>query len=405
MQVTIRYGTNTINLTLPDQSSYDEFQCLPAGETATEQSFLTDIEVAERELFPICEADLLVVNDAYRPTPTAQILSWLKNNGRLNPDAKILVATGCHQPPTAEQMHVILGNLHDQLHRRVIVHDARNREIMVRVGDEVDGQPVCLNRHFNDARRPVLIGSVEPHYFAGFTGGRKSVFPGLCDFETTARNHGLAVSFDAAPMRLKSNPVAEGLDNLMDLIAGRPLFGIQIVSTAEIGLQAVMCGELKDAFKRACTQSRRIFGNEVDRQYDLILAEVLPPLDSNLYQLQKSLENCQAAVRDGGAIILFSPCREGIGSQDFYRLAERWKTEGAAKLKDAFGVHKLFRVDKIGRRLDVFLYSMLDEGVAEYVFYNSIRDPQRIVNRMADKKRQMSIALVHDAGHTVLTVQ
>ncbi len=294
--------------------------------------------------------------------------------------------------------------MYDRLHDRVVIHDARAHDEMVGIGRDADGGEVRVNRYFHEARRPVLIGSVEPHYFAGFTGGRKSIFPGVCDYETTARNHRLAVSFDSAPMRLDGNPVAEGLKQLMELVSDRPLFGIQIVGAVDTGLRAVLCGELHDAFERACAVSRNMFENRVEQPYDLILAEVLPPLDSNLYQLQKSLENCQVAVRDGGAVILFSPCREGIGSEHFYRLAERYRT-GDDGIMDAFGIHKLVRVEKIGKRLDVFLHSMLDEGVAERVFFKSIRDPQRIVDHMVEKRRLLSSALVHDAGHTVLTVQ
>ncbi|MBN2227768.1 MAG: DUF2088 domain-containing protein [candidate division Zixibacteria bacterium] len=404
MQVTIRYGTTALSLTVPDSCRLDEYRCRPATATVTETSFLEQVARAERELFPLCTADLLIVNDAYRPTPTDRILSWLDSGGRLNPSANILIATGCHQAPTNEQLHVILGDMYDRLHDRVVIHDARRVDDMVAVGKDTDGGRVLVNRHFHDARRPALIGSVEPHYFAGFTGGRKSIFPGICDYETTARNHRRAVSFDAAPMRLDGNPVAEGLEQLMELVAGRPLFGIQIVGAVDTGLQAVICGELREAFERACDISRGMFENRITQLYDLVLAEVLPPLDSNLYQLQKSLENCQTAIRDGGAVILFSPCREGIGSEHFYNLAERYRAGGDG-INDAFGIHKLVRVEKIGRRLDVFLHSTLDEGVAEHVFFSSIRNPQRVVNRVVETKPQVSFALVHDAGHTVLTMQ
>ena len=136
------------------------------------------------------------------------------------------------------------------------------------------------------------------------------------------------------------------------------------------------------------------------------MAEVLPPLDSNLYQLQKALENCQEAVRDGGAIILFSRCREGIGSEDFFHLAERWEPNGSVQInpEDTFGIHKLHRVFRIGRRIDIYLYSGLPKGVPERVYFRSCQSPQDIIDGLAeDSFDSVRMAVVRDAGHTVLT--
>jgi nickel-dependent lactate racemase len=112
------------------------------------------------------------------------------------------------------------------------------------------------------------------------------------------------------------------------------------------------------------------------------------------------LENCQSVVRDGGLIMLFSPCREGIGEDGFYKLADRWNPEADNQPTDNFGIHKLRRVYDIGKRIDVNLFSELSDGIPDKVFFDGIKKPQAIIDNFVEDK--MSVCLVHDAGHTVM---
>lgn len=404
MVITIHYGDEKLTLRLPDHITFDEYNRTSAYSAVNSGEFREAVSSAEGSLFPIFDADLFVFNDAYRPTPSAKILNWIDELGKLNEDARFLIATGCHQPPSEQQLKRIFGDAYGHLKDRIIVHNAQNDNCMVKIGKDYFGEPVLINRDFYEARRIVVISSVEPHYFAGFTGGRKSVFPGLCDYNTTVRNHNLAVSFSATPMKLEGNPVEEHLQSLMKLIPDKKIFSIQLVVGKDSDIQAVFCGALEGSFNQARELSARISEFKIGERYDLLLAEVRPPLDSNLYQLQKSLENCQSAVADGGTMILFSPCSEGIGVDSFYRLAEKWNPnnndlpEGAGD----FGMHKLYRVSKIGHRISINLYSELPKGVPDRVFFKTMREPQSLINKLAEEKQHLRIALVHDAGHTVL---
>lgn len=406
MPITINYGTKKLLLNLPPSLTFDDCNSRIMGTELNRREFLQALTSAESRLFSVEKADLFVVNDAYRPTPTARIVKWLNQAGRINQSARILIATGCHQAPNDSQLKEILGTLCSEMQHRVLVHNADSSDDMIELGETPDGEKVQINRHFRRAQNPVVIGSVEPHYFAGFTGGRKSIFPGLCDYETTARNHRLAANFTAAPLKLEGNPVEEHLQSLMRFVSSKNIFGIQLVCGQEQKIQAIFCGELDKAFRQAVSFSRRVYAVEAKRKYDLILAEVRPPLDSNLYQLQKSLENCQTAVVDGGTIILFSRCHEGIGQDSFYKLAERWhkgdKLE--SELKSDFGVHKLSRVYEIGRRINVFLYSELAAGVPDKVFYRHTDNPQSIIDEIIKEKEEIFLAVVRDAGNTVLTI-
>ncbi len=407
MQIVINYGDEQLTLELPQNLTLDEYKYLKECKKYDNSSFISTVKECENDFFALASADLFVVNDAYRHTPTEKILGWLKETGRINDRAKFIVATGSHELPNAEQFRAIFGSLYDTLKDRITAHNSRDRSSLTKMGEDCDGFPVYVNNHLAEAKRVVIIGSVEPHYFAGFTGGRKAIFPGLCDYETIVRNHARAVSFEASPMKLKGNPVHEHLNSLMNLVLHKDIFSIQIVSIPGGEIAGIFCGRVDDSFSKAKDLASKIFGFTSEKPYDILLAEVRAPLDCNLYQLQKSLENCQGAVRDSGSILLFSPCHEGIGSQSFYALADRWQS-GEVPLdpgQDSFGIHKLSRVKKISERVNVFLYSKLKTGVSDKVYFKSMNKPQAIIDDMAKKELKIKAALVRDAGQTVLTVR
>ncbi len=402
MFVSISYGENKLELKLPDSVECDLYECKAIAKEIDSHAFLGRVAMAEKELFSVSQADLFVVNDACRPTPTYEILNRLYQNGRLSKKAKFLVATGCHQPPDETHLKSIFGALYEKLKNRILIHDAKDKNSRTHLGDIEGGHPVYINKFFYEAKKVVVIGSVEPHYFAGYTGGRKAIFPGLCDYETTVQNHRQAVSFDASPVKLEGNPVEQNLQSLMNLIADKPILSIQTVLDKNNQIQAVFCGNIDSSFRRACELAQKIYSTKINKRYDLLLAEVRPPLDSSLYQLQKSLENSQTAVTDGGTIILFSPCREGIGSDSFYKLVDRWRESAKVKGEDDFGIHKLSRVAQIAQRIDIRLYSGLAENVSDRVFFKTEKYPQKIIDRLVDNNKSIRVALVRNAGHTVL---
>jgi nickel-dependent lactate racemase len=406
MIATIRYGTENLEIKLPDTDIFDEYSARSESSFGGYDEFIQSVTDAEANLFNPVDADLIVVNDAYRPTPTSQILSWLFESRQLNSHADFLVATGCHPAPDNGQLKKIFGSLYNAIRDHIKIHDARDLSAMKEIGRDSFGSPVYLNKCILDADKIVIIGSVEPHYFAGFTGGRKSIFPGLCDYNTTVRNHNLAVNFNSAPAVLDGNPVADHLNSLINLVNPENIFSIQIVYGKDHSFASINCGSLIDSFTESCKLSEEIFVRKVPYHYDLIMAEVIPPLDANLYQLQKSLENCQTAVGDGGTVILFSPCSEGIGSDDFYRLSDNWNADLPYEStgQGNFGIHKLARVKNISQRINIYLYSDLDAGIPDKVFFKSAGDPQNIANNLYDNNSNMKTALVHDAGHVVLTV-
>ena len=134
---------------------------------------------------------LFIVNDGTRPTPTAKVLDIIHDK-IMDKDVRFIVATGCHRAPTEEELQEMFGK-HLQTYRdRIHSHDAKNDE-MVSLGVSKNGTVMEVNKMGVDAHKIAIIGSVEPHYFAGYTGGRKAFLPGIASYKTIEQNHKLGL--------------------------------------------------------------------------------------------------------------------------------------------------------------------------------------------------------------------
>jgi nickel-dependent lactate racemase len=345
---------------------------------------------------------LVVINDAFRPTPTGEVLSQIKS---WYPDlqADFIVACGNHPPPEESEIATMFKGFSISDDSKLFVHDSRNIDDMTRVG-EFEGIPLYLNKKIFEYPAIMVIGSVEPHYFAGYTGGRKSLVPGLSDIESNRRNHVLAVSAEAKPLRLKGNPVAEDLDQLLELINISSLFSIQIVAGKDQKIIDCFCGDLRRSFEEAVAMAEQIYSFSLDKQYDLVIAEMKPPLDRNLYQIQKAIENNASAVRDGGTIVAVSECGEGIGNDEFYQLAGKLKNEemalSYAEMENPpLGIHKLSRILKMAKRINIRALTGLKHEILHQVFLEPAVSIEAEIQKLKQGERyQVDILLVRDAG-------
>jgi lactate racemase len=405
MQISLTFGKSRLNLTLPSGISADSFAPDPVVTTVDQLAFRHELKRGDLPAFLSNGSMLIVVNDAYRHTPTAQILDWLdREDGTLLDRAQFLIATGSHPPATEAHLATIFGRHLGRIRARISSHVATDQGSLRQIGLDSFGAPVLVNKALIESDATLIIGSVEPHYFAGYTGGRKSLVPGLLDLATIERNHNLANSMAAAPLRLAGNPVAEHLDSLLTFLPLGRIRSLQLVAAGG-RLAGVFCGEVRESFDRAVVLANDLFAHKVTRPYDIVLCELLPPLSHNLYQSQKALENCQMGVADGGAAVVIAPCEEGIGSSFFYQLADQWDREKNEPVDgiSRFGSHKLSRVNAIGRRIDVRLYSGLADREVRRVYYEPVGDLEEYIRERAARRPGLLVAVVHDAGNTVLT--
>ncbi len=405
MDLRLAYGGGSLSVEVPNSLRVDTYAPRKAERPIDFEQFAATLTKAGGDSFLASDGLLCLINDGYRNTPTALMLSWLEQMLPGFVDrVDFLMATGTHKPPTERHLDTILGPFRSRIEPKLAIHDCRDRDALATVGRDMFGATVYLNRLVLDGRPLIVLGSSEPHYFAGYTGGRKVFFPGLADLATIERNHNLANSMDAQPMRLAGNPVAEHMENLLTLAPTDRTFSVQVVVDADGQMAGITAGDLEESFLVATRIADRMSLHTVPERYDVILCELLPPLDTNLYQAQKALENVQAAVHDRGSVVVISACDEGIGSPHFFELASLWDAENMCALdgQQHFGSHKLSRVNAMNRRIRVRLFSNMDPDDARKVFYEPLDNLQEFLFQKWNNDATLSVAVVHDAGNTVL---
>jgi len=229
------------------------------------------------------------------------------------------VATGAHRGPTEQEYRQILGNSYEALRKLCVAHDARREEDTVDLGSTRNGTPILLNRRLFESDRIIATGSVEPHYFAGFTGGRKAFLPGVAAFRTIEANHKLALSPAARSLALEGNPVHEDMMDALPLIKA-PVFSLMTVLDKDQRVAAATAGDLMGSFYAAVDIARLIFCVPVRERSDVVVSVAKFPMDIDLYQSQKAIDNGAVALKDGGTLILVSSCRDGIGDEAYAKL-------------------------------------------------------------------------------------
>jgi nickel-dependent lactate racemase len=351
---------------------------------------------------------VIVVNDATRPTPTGKIIKTISPYLK-NLDVKYVVATGMHRAPTEEEYRFIFGRRYDSIRDKVYAHDAKASET-VTLGTSKNGTVMKLNKMVMDADRIIVITSVEPHYFAGYTGGRKSFLPGVAAYETIEQNHKLALSIDAQALKLEGNPVNEDMEDAMKVLRDKQIFAILVVLDKDHKTLAAYAGNLRDSFRKAVKKADEVFVVKLKGHADIVVAVTAFPYDIDLYQSQKALDNAKYAVRDGGIIILVSACRDGVGPPNFLNLLASARTpkEALEKIAQGYklGYHKAAKMAEIGLRCKMFAVTGLDPDVARKAHFTPVRSVQEAIDKaiqeLGDKSK---VTFIMDAVITVPKVQ
>lgn len=360
----------------------------------------------------------IVVNDATRPTPSGRILSHLVKMGLLPeqpaPGAiRVLVATGSHRPGAARDARQILdGLLEPEWLQRVEWHDARLGHAHIPVGTTSRGTTVSIDRRVVDSGSLLLINSVEPHYFAGYTGGRKSLVPGLAGYGTIEANHCLALQPDADVLRLTGNPVHEDAEEALSLLPLPELLSLQVVLDHGQRIAFMAAGALRTTFEAAVAEADRRYVAPLPKLADIVVSAAAPPMDYDLYQSQKAVDNAARAIRDGGTLILVSSCRHGIGDSGYFDLLASSATPAEAQRRIenhyVLGYHKANRLAAAAGRFSIFSLTHLPEATARAAFFQPFADLQTALDAAVARSGSESglhIAVLPDGCVTVPRVE
>lgn len=298
---------------------------------------LSDVEIGERldspigtqtleELIDPTETVLIVVPDATRDGATGQIVNLVVRRliaqGTAPNQIRIIFATGIHRKVTEAEQHQILTPFIAQ-RIKTLDHDPRDLFSLIRIGEIPGGIPVEVNRALVDHDRVILVGSVNFHYFAGFTGGRKLVCPGLASSRTIAETHKLAFDCDArtrregvGPALLAGNAVHEAFDAAVEMV--KPDFAITTMVDDDGSAVEVICGDWRESHREACQRYADSYTLEIaERRPLVIVSGGGHPHDVNFIQAHKALDTAAAACTPGGTIVLLAECSDGLGRSDF----------------------------------------------------------------------------------------
>ena len=308
---------------------------------------------------------VFIVNDGTRPTPTAKVLDALSKRMDLR-KARYLIATGNHRDMTPEEYDFVFGKHYEELKDRIICHNAKQSECVF-LGTSKNGTPMEVNKIAVDADRLVIITSVEPHYFAGYTGGRKSFLPGVASFKTIEANHKLAMKQEAQALALEGNPVHEDMMDALDQIKGKKIFSIQIIMDRHQNIYKVASGDLNQCFRQAVEWAEDVFCVPIPQKADVVISVAPYPMDVDLYQSQKALDNGKWALKEGGKIIMVSKCREGIGHATFMQQLSTSKDPKVVlenlNKEYKLGYHKAAKMAEIAVWADIWAVTDLDPEI------------------------------------------
>jgi nickel-dependent lactate racemase len=347
---------------------------------------------------------LVIVNDATRPTPTPKVLDVIFDdleNTRYN----VIIATGAHRGPTEEEYLQIFGPYYEQIKDHIIVHDAQKKEDQVFLGTSSNGTDMYVNKAAAAADKFIIISSVEPHYFAGYTGGRKSFLPGIAGFDTIEQNHKLALVPEACALSLTGNPVHE---DMMDAIktVKQEIFSIMTVLDKHHKVYATCTGHIHDSFYAAIDKANEVFAAPLKEKADIVVSVVKFPQDINLYQAQKGIDNAKLALKKNGIMILVAQCRDGIGGKAFADLLGSCDTPKAAldKIEQGYvlGYHKAAKMAEIGVWAQMWGVTDVATDVISKLFITPFADLQTAVDKALEAKgRSASVLFLMDGGLTV----
>ncbi len=353
------------------------------------------------------EPVLVIVNDATRPTPTAAMLEALWDD-ICDWDLSFLVATGTHRAPSQAELGQMFGSFWSQLENRVSIHDASDEAGLAHLGITSAGTEIFLNRRAVAAGKILALGSVEPHYFAGYTGGRKIVLPGISGRSTIEQNHKLALELAARALVLEGNPVHGDMDEALGFLLSRPgldLFAVQAVLDRDGGIYHVTAGPARAAFARAVPRVDELFALPAPQRADIVIAVMTPPLDIDFYQSQKGIENGQLILNDGGILIIVSACRAGIGNDRFLRLMRQCGSPSQV-ISEAtggyrLGYHKAARLARVAQRAQIWAVVGVEAETVRSAFMRPFAHLQEAVNEALDTKPDGQAWLLMDAGSVV----
>lgn len=404
MQIELAYGTTGLRIEAPDDADVilpKHLPGLPDARGTVRDALRHPMDSPPlRVLVKPTDRVCIVISDITRPTPNHLLVPWLLEELDFVPRENfvILNGTGSHRDNTREELIGMLGrDVVDSV--RVVNNHAREPSQQVHLGTSPSGGEVWLNREYVEADIRIATGFIEPHFFAGFSGGPKGVMPAVAGIETI-------LHFHSAPMVghpqstwgvLDGNPVQDETTAIVKTCP--PHFLLNVTLNGEKQITGVYAGDWLAAHRAGCAAVKEHAMVAVDAPYDVVVTTNSGyPLDQNLYQAVKGMSAAQRMVKKGGVILCAAECSDGLPNHGHYAEILRMRESPAellAMIEDpSFRVFDQWQVQKqamIQTWADVRLYSSLPDDQVRAAHFTPIRDVSVELARLARPGERVAI--------------
>jgi nickel-dependent lactate racemase len=402
MRVHLAYGERGLDVELPESASVLEpkrVEGLREPERAVAAAIAEPL--GSPPLRGIVGADgrvAIVVSDITRPVPNqvilGPVLEAIRGAGVPRERIAIIIGTGMHRASTPEEVRRVLGS-EIAASYEVINHDARDKSTLAYLTTTARGVEVWINRRYLEADVRILTGFVEPHIFAGYSGGGKAVLPGVAGAEIVMSNHGADMLGHPKAMWCSTdgNPIFEEMRDTG--LATKPSFSVFVTLNERRELTGVFAGELIAAHEAGIAQAEGQYVTAIEAPFDIVVSTNMGyPADLNLYQSVKGLSAGAQAVREGGAVLLAAECRDGLGLAEYTELLtseaspkallERIHSPGFARY-DQWGVQCQAMVQA---KAECWLHSAMPRETVESAHLNYCEDVSQTVESL--RRRHVS---------------
>ncbi len=341
------------------------------------------------------------------------ILNELNGGGVKDEDIFALCSTGDHRDCTGEESRELLGvEAYNRLKGRIYNHHARDPREIVHLGTTTFGTPVEINRKVMNADRVILTGGIVYHFLDGWGGGKKAIMPGVCSRASIMANHSLALHPEwgkaldptVCAGRMGENRLSKDSIEVASFV--NPTFLLNVVINTEHKIGAVVAGNWITAHEEGAEICKRHYGVPIKKLSDLTIISCGGyPGDIDFYQAYKILYNADRATRSGGAIILLSECREGMGNEDFYHMFTDYENnmerEIALRKEYTIGGHMAFHTASMAEKFTIFTVSSLPDERVKHASMTPVKTAQEGIDKAKKILGPHPLTYIIPHGHKI----
>ena len=411
MKLEFGFGTSTQCVEVPSQNLLGVLAPNPvplglSGEDEVRRALGAPIHSpALRDIIKPGEKIAIVTSDITRPMPTYMVMPALLDElyaaGASKEDITLVYALGSHRQHTEEERRKLAG---DRAWSEIACIDGDSSDC-VHIGVTSRGTPVDIVRVVAEADRRICLANIEYHYFAGYSGGAKSIMPGVSTRDAIQSNHSRMVEEAACAGHLEGNPVREDIEEAAALMGID--FILNVVLDEHKKIIKAVAGNAVYAHREGCAFLDELYLKRIPERADIVLvSQGGAPKDLNLYQTQKALDNAKHAVKKGGVIILIGSCKEGLGEHVF----EEWITGAPTahslidRIQKEFrlGGHKAAAIAMVLENSSIYLVSDLSPDFVKSIFLTPYPDAQTALDAAFTKLGKNATVLAMPYGGSTL---